>query len=68
METGSSINKLYKVLYSLIGNKKVNMIQDGFSDDVMANMISDFLIRKLRKLSATLKLTVTKALVWESSS
>ena len=46
LETGCNINKLYTVLDSLTGNKKVKRLPDGFTDAELANMFLDFFEKK----------------------
>lgn len=55
VEAGSNIIKLYKVFDSLTGNKKVNKLPDGFSDDVVASMFLDFFDKKFENIVSNFK-------------
>ena len=49
-EFGSDINKLYAIIDNLTGNKKKLSLPEGFSDEELAAMFSDFFETKIENL------------------
>ena len=46
-EHGQDINKLYAIIDNLTGNKKKALLPEGFSDEELATMFSDFFENKI---------------------
>ena len=49
-EHGQDINKLYAIIDNLTGNKKKALLPEGFSDEELATMFSDFFENKIENL------------------
>ena len=49
-ELGLDIKKLYAIIDNLTGHKKKILLPEGFSDEVLANMFSDFFESKIENL------------------
>ena len=49
-EHGQDINKLYAIIDNLTGNKKKALLPEGFSEEELATMFSDFFENKIENL------------------
>ena len=49
-ELGLDINKLYAIIDNLTGNRKKILLPEGFSDEELADMFSDFFENKIENL------------------
>ena len=47
VESKTNIGKLYKILDGLTGNKKANVLPEGYDDTVLANMFATFFQQKI---------------------
>ena len=47
LESKTNIGKLYKILDGLTGNKKTNVLPEGYDDTVLANNFAQFFERKI---------------------